>query len=112
MRTRSRALVQSRRQQRGSANQVELVAEGIPIPVRGNLYPLSAADRQFYGDQASVTRRWFSRTWPGDMFNEVTIDGLVYDQEGPAVWHGAGVNSRHWEVVLQMRKPNPGGPNG
>lgn len=103
MRYRRIASVQRRVERKGKAGQVEYVDDGLPIPVRGNLYPLTTDEVQFYGDRGTDTRKWFCQVWPGDMHSRITLDGAEWDQVEPAKTFDAGVRSRHVEVILRKR---------
>ncbi len=95
--------VQPRKQQTGSANQVEWVDDGDPVTVAGNAHPLDQAEIVNFGDVGQDLRRWFCRSWPGDMHSVLTFEGDPWEQAEPAARHKIGRGTRHVEVVIRRR---------
>lgn len=103
MRYRDSLVVQKRKKAPGSAGQRELVNDGSPVTVVGNMHPLDTSEIEFYGTRASDTRKWFCKSWPGDMFSEITYDGAKWDQVDPEKVHKLGQATRHIEVIVRKR---------
>jgi hypothetical protein len=103
MRYQHAVVVQKRKRVPGSAGQKELVNDGSPIIVRGNVHPLSEDEIRALGDRAVETRKFFCRTWPGDMFSALAYDGGTWDQVEPAQTHGLGHLTKHVEVLIRRR---------
>ena len=105
MRPRHTLIVQKRKPAptAGSVGQAVYVADGTPVPVRGNVHPLTTEEIRNYGDQAKDLRKFFCRAWPGDMFSEITFEGDKYDQVEPVKKHDLGHLTKHAEVILRRR---------
>ncbi len=105
MRKRHTLLVQPREKFKGSAGQTEYRNVGDPVEVRGNVHPLSAEEVQLFGDRAVDTRKffYFGPSWPGDMFCEITFEGVKWDQVAPAPHMDLGLRTAHFEVLIRKR---------
>lgn len=95
--------VQRRRPVKGSAGQTELVKDGPPITVRGNMHPVSTAETVQYGTQITDLRRFHSLTWPGDSRSEITFDGAPWDVAAPPQHFDMSPSTAHWEVLLRKK---------
>jgi hypothetical protein len=81
----------------------ELEANGAPVPVSCDVFPLSAEDIATFGtaneDIRSATIR--DRPWPGDQSSVLTFDGSIWEQVGPAVSRDIGLLTKRTVVKLK-----------
>lgn len=100
---RHRLLVQRYELVTGGMGQDERVAQGDPVPVRGNLYPLTADESESLGLVNTETRAFHIHhgRWPGDQHSVATHGGKKWEQVGPVVDYEMGMNTRHQRVILR-----------
>lgn len=109
------AVVQNRVQVPGPHGST-LTNDGAPATVHGSLQPLSAAESaDFDGSVAFTQKRFITRTWPGNMFSEVTVSRAprtefeqptpvgVFDCVGDPQHYDASPVTDHWEIVLKRQ---------
>lgn len=101
MRTRHVVTVQRTKEKRGTAGQRERENDGEPIAVRGNMHELDADEVQLWGDRGHETKKFFCKSWPGDIFSIVTYAGKTWDQVAPEMRFG--FTHPHIEVILRKR---------
>lgn len=102
MQYRHRLTVQPRKKVTGKAGQAEFVNDGTPTDVPGNLRPLSVEEIDFYGERNRELRKYFCKTWPGDINAAITGRGAVWDQVSAETFD-YGSRTQHVEVVLRKR---------
>jgi len=102
MRAHHSLTVQKTKKKLGSAGQRERESDGDPVTVRGNYHPLSDEEIQLWGDSERETGKWFSKTWPGDLYSVITFRGHTWDQVAMETFD-IGSSTKHIEVVIRRR---------
>jgi hypothetical protein len=80
-------------------------ADGGPITVRCNTYPLSAQEVVDGGFHNDVTRKVYLHwdVWPGDQHSVITYEGDTWEQIGPAVVYDSGFQTKHTQITIRKR---------
>lgn len=96
-------MVQRWRRVTGSAGQAELVKDGAPITVRGNVHPVSTSETVGFGLQGTDLRRLHCLTWPGDGRSTAHFEGADWDVAAPPQRFDMSPSTAHWEVLLRKK---------
>lgn len=83
---------------------------GDPVPVRGNVHPLSAEEVQAYGTQTAETYWVTARNWPGDHQARVHWDGRWWDQVAEPTRHTMSPRTAHERIRISARAPRAADP--
>lgn len=90
----------------GDGNRVRKPST-VPVPVSGQMQPLSAAEAQAMGQEWSTTYRFLCRSFPGGAFARVEWGGRSWDVQGEPQPYGGTGAAANVSVILRARDPRP-----
>lgn len=99
-----------------SMGSYEYVADGEPLSLRCNVYPLTATESETLGLVNSESRaiHLHQGAWPADQHSQITFDGGLWEQVGPVIRYTKGRATRHARIIIRWTgaahpadRPNP-----